>query len=189
MFGVNGIVNGLAVMVDQETNSQWDHITGEAFAGPLEGKRLDVWPISMSTNQVERERDSGLMVIRQSYKWTFKRFWQSVPWYHYDSNRMHFPPGFRRSFSSAVDERLPAFEQGLGIIEGNNARFYPFRVIPSSSVLHDQWLGKSLSIEKESGITPQAWWDEKDLIPMQLLTRWYGFSFTYPECSIYRKQE
>lgn len=48
-FGVIGLINGLAVLGDIETNSHWDHITGDAFEGPLAGEKLDVWPIRMTT--------------------------------------------------------------------------------------------------------------------------------------------
>ena len=32
---------------------------------------------------------------------------------------------------------------------------------------------------------PKATWLDNGEVPMQLLTRWYGFSFTYPGCLIY----
>ena len=188
-FGVNGIANGLAVMTDEETSSHWDHITGEAFDGLLAGERLEVWPIVISTNQVELVRDPGLPVLRQSYQRTLRRFLQSVPWYRINSERKRFPPGFRRSFSAPVDPRLSTFEQGLGVVEGKEARFYPFREIPSGSVLQDRWLDRPLSLERKTGIAPQARWIDEERIPMQLLTRWYGFSFTYPWCSIYGQKD
>jgi Protein of unknown function (DUF3179) len=188
-FGVNGIANGLAVMTDEETSSHWDHITGEAFDGPLAGQRLKVWPILISTNQAELERDPGLPVLRQSYGWTLKRFIQSVPTYRVFSDRKWFPPGFRRSMSTPIDPRLPAFEQGLGVIVGDHARFYRFRDVPRQSVLLDRWLDRALTLDRDAGGTPRVRWDNEDQIPMQLLTRWYGFSFTYPECSIYRSDD
>ena len=184
-FGVNGIANGLAVMTDEETSSRWDHITGEAFDGPLAGKVLEAWPILISTSQAELMRDAGLLVLRQSYRWTLKRFWQSVPWYRVFSDRKRFPPGFRGSISAPVDPRLPTFEQGLGVIVGDSTRFYRFRDIAPGSVLQDQWLGRVLNLQKAPGGARCALWDDNGQVPVQLLTRWYGFSFTYPSCSIY----
>jgi len=29
--------------------------------------------------------------------------------------------------------------------------------------------------------------DEQGKIPMQLFTRWYGFSLTYPDCEVYKE--
>ena len=183
-YGVSGIANGLAVMTDEETSSRWDHITGEAFDGPLVGEVLESWPIHISTNQAELARDPGLPVLRQAYHWTFKRFFQSVPSYSVFSNRKRFPPGFRGSMSGPVDPRLPAFDQGLGVIVSDEARFYRFHDISPGSVLQDQWLGRTLIVVRNAGGVPHARWDDEQ-VPMQLLTRWYGFSFTYPSCSVY----
>ena len=84
-----------------------------------------------------------------------------------------------------MDRRLPAFEPGLGVIEDKEARFYPLRSIPSDSILQDRWLGRPIRVVREHAISAQARWVDEEVIPMQLLSRWYGFSFTYPGCSVY----
>lgn len=187
-FGVVGLANGLAVLGDEETSSVWDHITGEAFVGPLTGERLDVWPLRLSTASIELERDSSLFILRQSDRWTLKRFWQSVPTYRTTSRRKRFPPGFRRTLSAPVDARLPAFESGLGVINGERARFYPFAALPAGTRVRDQWRGRSIELQRSLSGEVSAQWVETDEPPKQLLTRWYGFSFTYPDCSVYRAE-
>ena len=184
-FGVTGLANGLAVLGDEETWSTWDHITGEAFDGPLTGERLEAWPIVISSVAVELKRDPSLSILRQSCRWTLKRFWQSVPSYRTTAERMRFPPGFRRTLSGPVDSRRPAFEPGLGVIVGERARFYPLVDLPDGSAVTDEWFGRSLYLTRQAAESPRARWIDREEIPMQLLTRWYGFAFTYPTCSIY----
>ena len=87
---------------------------------------------------------------------------------------------------SDIDPRLPELTQGLGIILDGQAKYYPLSTIPSNG-LEDRWLNRSLHVEynKIDG-APRAIWVETGDQPMQLLTRWYGFSFTYPGCKIYK---
>lgn len=184
-FGVTGLANGLAVLGDEETWSAWDHITGEAFDGPLAGERLAAWPIVISSVAAELERDRSLLVLRQSYRWTLKRVLQSVPTYRTTAERTRFPPGFRRTLSGPVDPRRPVFEPGLGVIVGERARFYPFAGLPDGSAVTDEWFGRPLYVTRQAPDAPRARWIDRPEIPMQLLTRWYGFVFTYPKCSIY----
>jgi len=44
-------------MRDEETESLWDHITGECFDGPLIGERLAFWGVEMTTVEADHEAD------------------------------------------------------------------------------------------------------------------------------------
>jgi hypothetical protein len=49
-FQTSGLLhNSNKVMVDNQTNSLWNQLTGEAFAGPLQGERLTILPMSVTT--------------------------------------------------------------------------------------------------------------------------------------------
>ena len=49
-FGHNGtLLENAFVMYDRQTNSLWLHVTGEAFFGPLKGKRLTPMPSTVTT--------------------------------------------------------------------------------------------------------------------------------------------
>ena len=92
---------------------------------------------------------------------------------------------------SKIDPRLPKGEQGLGVMNGvDHGKFYPMRAIPKGGAIEDQWLDRPLRIERGAidGV-PFAHWVDNNESPMQLLTRWYGFSFTYPNCDIYQASE
>ena len=49
-FGHNGtLLENAFVMYDRQTDSLWLHVTGEAFFGPLKGKRLTSMPSTVTT--------------------------------------------------------------------------------------------------------------------------------------------
>jgi hypothetical protein len=93
-----------------------------------------------------------------------------------------FPPGFRRTMI-AVDSRLPEMEIGLGVVDGESRRFYPLSRIGDG--IDDQLSGHPLrvAVDPEDHIPFAARPDGSR--PLQLFSRWYGFSATYPDCKIH----
>ncbi len=174
----------MAVLGDRETHSRWDHISGEAFDGPLAGGRLDVWPVRMTTVGAALIETPGIEVY-------FSTFFSWVAWIsrhvyaRFIKSRVWFPPPFHLSMSRSIDPRLPRQTQGLGVIAGKHARYYPVKFIPKDGI-EDDWRGRCLQINLDplDGV-PYARWKDTGEPPMQLLTRWYGFSFTYPDCKIW----
>ena len=175
-------------MRDDESMSLWDHITGECFDGALTGRRLPFWGVELTTVEAELADYPDVILIQS----------ESMPWY---ARLMRFVfgkslinkegtilmPHFRNSMNGDIDERLPEGENGLGIMdEDNNAKFYPLNAIAKGGSITDQWQGRELIITRgRIDGTPRAKWADTGEKPMQLLTRWYGFSFTYPGCDIY----
>ena len=101
--------------------------------------------------------------------------------------RVWLPKFFHASMNSPIDPRLDKLTQGLGVVVGSQTKYYPMNSIPASG-LDDPWLGRTLRIARGpiDGV-PHARWSDSGEEPMQLLTRWYGFSFTYPKCEIYQQ--
>lgn len=196
-FGVPGIANGLAVMRDEQTNSLWDHITGECFDGPLADERLDFWHVSLTTVEAELAHHPEAILLKSDYrglvKWLMKWTLSRVAGQRGLINREKSMLGsrFRGSMSRAIDARRPEEEQGLGVIDAQeNGKFYPMNTLPKGQVITDVWHGRTLLIERGAidGV-PSARWADSDEPPMQLLTRWYGFAFTYPNCDIYEAKQ
>lgn len=169
---------------DRETRTHWDHITGEAFKGRLAGRRLDVWPIQMTTVAAALAEDPELVALpstMRTFRWwlaqkLYPRFINSKPW---------IPAPFYLSMTAPIDPRLDRSTQGLGVVAGERSKYYPVGVIPSGG-LDDDWNGRVLHVErgKLDGV-PRATWADTGEQPMQLLSRWYGFSFTYPACEVH----
>ena len=183
-----GVANGLAVMRDEETESYWDHITGDCFEGALIGQKMPFWPVSLTTVAAELEAYPDSVMIHSNSLPFFARFMSLIFGNNLIGKRGNFlPPRFRRSMHREIDARRPEMEQGLGVInEHDEGKFYPMRSIPKGGKEEDVWNGRVLIIERnETDGVPFARWKESNEPPMQLLTRWYGFSFTYPNCDIF----
>lgn len=183
------MANGLAVMRDEETKSLWDHITGECFEGPLEGERLPFWPVYLTTVEAELHSHPDVLLLRSGYRsiktGVMNMILKSRTGLHTEGTTLL--PQFRNTMNGKIDPRLPEGEQGLGLMtEDHQARFYPVRLIPKGGCIMDTWQGKKVQIERSAidGV-PVATYVDSDEVPMQLLSRWYGFAFTYPDCEIY----
>lgn len=119
-----------------------------------------------------------------------------------------YPPGFKKTMG-AIDQRLPEHTSGLGVIVDGQAKFYPFSELEDRQT--DQWgedrrsppMGGENGQERpgplikapilliqwgEGQEAPMAVWED-GAVPVQLLTRWYGFSYSYPDCGIYQGEE
>jgi hypothetical protein len=99
--------------------------------------------------------------------------------------KVWLPGFFYASMNAPVDPRMDRLTQGLGVIVGNQAKYYPMSRIPADGV-YDPWLGRILRVQRGAidGV-PHASWQDTNEEPLQLLSRWYGFSFTYPRCEIF----
>ncbi len=191
-FGVCGLANGLAVMRDEESESLWDHITGECFDGPLDGQQLEFWPVQLSNVTAEVSRHPETLLLKSNYRSPKSAVMGLL------SRRIKvgaegtmLAPHFRSSMSSDIDPRLPEGAQGLGLItDTNEGKFYPSSAIPKGEAIEDVWLGRPVRIDHDAldGSLSATWTDTGEL-PMQLMSRWYGFSFTYPGCAIYEQAE
>lgn len=183
-FGPVGLTNGLAILADRETRTHWDHITGEAVDGPLASYQLDVWPVHMTTVAAALMEHPNITISRSGYP-RFRRKLAERLYPHFIYGKVWLPGFFYASMSEPIDPRLDKLTQGLGVIVGKKAKYYPLNCIPAEGI-RDQWLGRILCVKREaiSGV-PYARWDDTNEEPMQLLSRWYGFSFTYSQCEIY----
>ena len=63
---------------------------------------------------------------------------------------------------------------------------YPKRSIGEG--IDDEIDGRPLRIHVGEDAVPVAKWDNGSR-PLQLFTRWYGFSYTYPDCEVWGESE
>jgi len=179
------LLNGLVILIDKETRSLWDHITGQAIDGPLKGYQLDVWPIHLTTVNAVLNEYPDIEISLSTYR-SIRKWFAGTLYPKFIHAKILLPFFFRWTMQSEPDPRLPELTQGLGVIFNGIAKYYPLSAIPSSG-LEDRWLNRTLRVQLgEIDGVPRAIWNETNEQPMQLLTRWYGFSFTYPDCEIYK---
>ena len=179
-FQVGGLYNGVAILTDDETGTYWDHITGQAVYGPLEGNQLDIWSLEMTTVATALAQEPELKILRSYQRPVFRRLLGLVA-------RIFGQTGFLpKQFIQTMapeDPRLPRMTIGLGVVVNETARFYPATAIQGqvTDELENQPL--QVILNQTDGILQATWKDGAR--PLQYFLRWYGFALTYPNCSIY----
>ncbi len=185
-FAGGGLYNGMVLLKDHESGTYWDHMTGEGLHGPLVGHQLEVW-LTENTTVKAALQDYPDILLHQSSDLATELYWRKDHNAERDSyNIMQEKsalPGFFRDTMIEVDPRLPELTQGLGLFENDQARFYSFDAIPLAG-LTDEWQGQPVQIQWGTSKLPYAIHPITGERPMQLLTRWYGFSLTFPDVEL-----
>jgi len=176
-FSAGGLYNGLVLLIDDETKTYWDHVTGEAVHGPMTGAKMPMWGIEMTNVETALEREPDLPVYFSRPSWLGVLMGWVNPLI---DGRL--PPGFRKTMAP-VDARLPEMEIGLGVVTDQTQRFYPKSIIQTQ--LDDTIDGRAIRLSIGPDSIPTAVWSDDATRPTQLFSRWYGFSLTYPECEVH----
>jgi hypothetical protein len=179
-FSAGGLYNGLVLLTDDESRTYWDHITGLAVHGPLRDEQLEMWSVPLTTVAAALAEDPDLRLSRS--RLVFWKRWLTRLAPRLVRGRGWLPFFFHRTMGEK-DQRRPAMDHGLGVVVDGLARYYPMTAIQNP--VTDDWGGRLLRVhvDRTDGI-PAAIWDDGTR-PFQVFTRWYGFSFTYPGCTIH----
>ncbi len=199
---------------DDETGSIWNHITGRAVYGPLEGYALPVSNLLHMTAKQALERYPGLAVaISDRPIRGRRRFFDPL------ADRI-LRPGFRSTIVKE-DTRLPTRDIGLGVWTESEALYYPMEVVQAAGgAIVDDFDGRRLLVYVEPGTYAlDAFFTEEEAVsvedsslklgeelvlengvlrdaagerremdrPLQLFSRWYGFALTFPGTGIYER--
>lgn len=178
-FSAGGLFNGLVLLIDDETRTYWDHITGEAVHGPLKGRVLETWPLHHTTAAAARVAYPQARLHRIPPRTMIGRLMRAMHGRSLDKKGF-IPPPFRLTMEK-VDPRLHERTNGLGVVVEGRARFYPMSSLP----VEEQWCGRPIQVALGAlDGAPRAIWTDDGSLPMQLLSRWYGFVLTFPGCEI-----
>ena len=179
-LSVGGVSDGVGILIDDETHTYWDLMTGAALHGPLLGHRLPVWPLRVTTVAAALAEHPDLTVSRSRPFPLRVRHLMVQPWVARTTKPMVLPFGFR-STMEPVDGRRPEMEAGLGVIVGERARFYPLAALAGGRT--ERWEGRTLRLSLDGAGFPRAEWEDGGR-PFHLLTRWYGFAAAFPKCEV-----
>ena len=180
-FSAGGLYNGMVLLIDDETGSYWDHISGLAVHGTLKGAQLNAWPIEMTNVKSALHHEPELRLLKS----------RPSPYAQLSMNMMSLAqpfvrgrllPGFRKTMGQP-DTRLPEMELGLGVVSARVQRFYRYSDIVATGPLHEEFDGQSIVVQIGEDEFPLAI-VSSGTRPMQLFTRWYGFAYTYPDCEV-----
>ena len=143
-FAEHGLYNGLFLMRDEESGTFWDHLTGEAVYGPLVGSGLEVSNLRQTTVAQVLEQDSGALValsdqaMRSDEQMALGGLLSRI------GGRLS---GMFRSTVKEEDDRRPTMDLGMGIWDGEEARYYPYdRITSSGNAVVDEFGGRRLVV-------------------------------------------
>ncbi|NIR44185.1 MAG: DUF3179 domain-containing protein [Gemmatimonadetes bacterium] len=213
-FLYRGLYDGVSFLMDRETGSYWNHITGRAMHGPLEGAKLPVANLlHMSVEQARAAYpDLRVAISDRPIRGEQSPFWPVA-------KQVPVLPDRFLSTMAGEDTRRPTMDVGLGVWSDGAARFYPLEhVAESNDMAFDKLDGRGLLVYFDPAghalaaiytEARDASWDGKTLglsdgtsirqgvlygpdgerrpmdRPLQLFTRWYGFALTFPETEVY----
>lgn len=213
-FLLRGLYDGVSFLMDRETGSYWNHITGRAMHGPLAGAKLPVANLlHMSVGQAQAAYPEVQVAISdRPIRGEQSRFWPLA-------RKIPALPERFRSTMAGEDTRRPTMDVGLGVWSDATARFYPLEYVAESQdavfdeldgrrllVYYDpaghalaamyteatdaSWNGVRLRLDTGARIESGALYgpDGERLTmrrPLQLFTRWYGFALAFPETEVY----
>lgn len=179
-FSVGGLYDGQAILIDDETKTYWHHTLGTGLHGKLKGKKLESFNMYLTTVNAEllEKNPAKIWVSDPSF---IGKFFGLMAGKKVDTKGFMMP--FFPMTMGKLDERLDKMEQGLGVVINNQAKFYPKQFI--NQTIEDSLAGEEFKVYiREVDHVPCAQTVNGDY-PLQLFSRWYGFSFTYPDCEVY----
>lgn len=155
-FYRRGSYNGLLLIWDEETNSYWQHITGECLHGASVGKRLHMTATTRQMKVAEvlaREDESLLLMGGLS---------PEQKQYSVLADKMRANPARVETGIIATipqeDTRRPRFELGLGVWSGQGSTFFPLLLLYAhDNALITEFQGRPLLIyQSPEAIAPVA---------------------------------
>ena len=145
-FSEHGLYDGLFLMMDQETGTYWDHLTGDAVYGPLVGTTLEIANLRHTVaGQILGEEPAAQVAISErtgrmggSDRLTL------------DGLLARVGGGLSRFFKNTVkeeDDRMPTMDLGLGVWDGDVARYYSYAdVTTEGNAVLDEFQGRTLLV-------------------------------------------
>ena len=122
------------IMWDEETETWWQQLTGEAIVGKMTGTTLKALPslrISLK-DFFDRYPDGQVLSIETGFEKQAKRYGTN-PYKKYDDINIKQP----RLFFETVDTRLPAMERTFNL-HGDSTIVYPLSVVEKLKVINDK---------------------------------------------------
>jgi hypothetical protein len=135
-FGVSGkLIMNVLVMYDRQTDSLWSQLLGEAVEGPLAGTKL-TFVESLQTTWAEwKELYPETLALRKSFRGNFDNY-----------TSYYFSGSAGVLGETRLDDRLNTKEFVVGVVLGDVARAYPFRLLNDEQVVNDELNGQPLLV-------------------------------------------
>jgi len=213
-FEVGGLYDGIPLLKDAECGSYWNHITGECVHGPLVGNRLPTFNLLHMTARRALERYPDLAVaISDVAPWPkkFTPYQESPKMTQIFEGFMRGTMGPEDTRRPTLDLGLGVWTAGAqryypvntiaasgGVIDrldGRNVLIYldpqtntPAALFTDAKSL--KWNEGDARLDNGETIRDGVLYASNGHRvaverPLQMFTRWYGFAYTFPGCSVY----
>lgn len=139
-FGTTGrLRNSNLVMYDRQTESWWQQATGEAIVGELLGTKLKLYPASIiAWSDFAAAFPDGKVLSKET---GFARQYGNNPYSGYDDiNNSPF------LFRGETPGQLAAMERVLALDLNDETVAYPYSILSSERVIHDQVGGEDIVV-------------------------------------------
>jgi len=220
-FTEQGLYDGLFLMYDHESGTRWNHMTGEAVHGPLLGEQLEISNVLHTTVEQVLAEDPDALLAWSEHPGAIQRSGERGGLLSRLLDRIRDVPDMFPATMGREDARRDRMEMGIGIWEGEQAKYYPMSAVQSQDnalldsfagdrvlIFYDptarslvaevtdadgyEWDGRILRLSNgdriEEGVMYDRTGERKERSrPLQVFTRWYGFSFTFPETLVYER--
>lgn len=220
-FTEQGLYDGLFLMYDHESETRWNHMTGEAVFGPLVGERLDIANVFHTTVEQVLAEDPSALLAWSEHPAAIQRSGERGGILSRLLDRILDVPDMFPATMGLEDGRRDRMEMGIGIWTDEQAKYYPLSAVQSQQnalldrfagdqvlIFYDpaaralvaevteadgyEWDGRILRLSNGDRVEEGVLYDESGARkernrPLQVFTRWYGFSFTFPETLVYER--
>ena len=168
-FGVSALLhNSDLVMYDRQTESLWQQITGEAFAGKLRGGQLRTLPLSMVTWKEWRQQypDAQVLTVEGIHS---DRYQKDAYAEYAENERLYMPV-------SATDARLHPKRVIYGMEIGERALAVDAGWLAKQRHWSNEYEGKKLLLSLRAGGEVEASLDGEPIIIHRMYWfAWYSF--------------
>jgi hypothetical protein len=180
-FEVYGVWRKNMVMNDRETGSIWQHASGEALDGPLQGQRLEVLPAWETTRgELRSTYPQARFAVEPA------RFTGLLP-KHVLLRLLHITHLASLDGLSPRDPRLDPHELVIGVVLGGAAKAYPLQALRAAGQVQDQLGGQELRLEYHAaGDRVAVYTAAGQALPHERVW-WLGWSEFHPRSELFSR--
>lgn len=150
-FEVSGLLrHSDMVMMDNETETWWQQLMGDAIVGKMTGSSLRIMPsMILSVEEFFKRYPNGLILSKETGIERSMEHYGSNPYTSYDS--IGNMPREKFFNPANVDDRLPSMERIVNIHDGPDFKIYPFSTVAKRGVINDAFKSKNVVLFYEEG--------------------------------------
>ena len=175
-FSAGGLYEHRALLIDDETHSYWNPRNGVALHGPLKGTALEPMPVVALTAREAMAQHPGADLARSHLALRA----HAVAWFNKICSRAEGATLRHLTEMRRGDSRLPENTHGLGVLIGDQVRFFPVSQLRTETRVH--WAGRQVIVRKNPAGAYAQWEDGSR--PLQLQLPWADFAYAFPECIV-----